>query len=157
PTLLAAPLTLAVFSALSFALFKGIEICWLRAELKRGTSADRAQEAVLHPLFAVAGFSAFTIFYTFAGAPTLRQLPLNLYAFFQLGVVVLAAWGLHPRLSRSRTKQLQFDQARKWVKKWPFPGELPPADLAQAYTNYTLRMQFSKDRLRAFKEAVRQT
>jgi hypothetical protein len=43
------------------------------------------------------------------------------------------------------------------VKKWPFPEEAPPADLDEAYTKYTLRMQFSEDRLRVFKEAVRQT
>src|SRR5207249_10414818 len=98
PTLLAAPLTLVVLSALSYAIFKGIETLWLRVELKRGTAADRAQEAVRHPLFAWAGFTAFTIFYAFAGAPTLRQLPLSLYAFFQFGVVVLAAWVLHTRL-----------------------------------------------------------
>lgn len=157
PTLLAAPLTLALFAALSYVLFKGMEALWFRARVRQGETAEHALEAVRHPLFAWAGFTAFTIFYSFAGAPTLRYLPLSLYSLFHFGIVVLAAWVLHTRLSRTRAKQLQFDQARKWVKKWPFPEEAPPADLDEAYMKYTLRMQFSEDRLRAFKEAVRQT
>src|SRR5207245_7143683 len=51
----------------------------------------------------------------------------------------------------------QLDQARKWVKRWPFSDEAPRGDLDEAYTKYTLRMQFSEHRLRAFKEAVRHT
>jgi hypothetical protein len=155
PTVLAAPLTLAVCAALSCALFKGIEAFGFHVQVRRGAAPEPALEAVRHPLFAWAGFTAFTIFYTFAGAPTLRDLPLGLYGLFQFGVIVLAAWVLHTRLGRSRAKQLQFDQARKWVKKWPFPEEAPPIELDQAYTKYTLRMQFSEDRLRVFKEAVR--
>jgi hypothetical protein len=113
PTLLAAPLTLAMLAALSYGLFKGIETLWLRAKIRRGMEAEAALEAVRHPLFAWAGFMAFVVFYSFAGAPTLRHLPFGLYGLFRLGAVALAACVLQTRLGRSRAKQLRFDQARK--------------------------------------------
>lgn len=155
PTILAAPLTLILFSALSYLIFKGIEVAWLKRVRRRGVADGHALEAVRHPLLVSAGFVSFCLFYVFAGAPTLDQLPFGLYRLFQFGVVVFATSVLNTRLRRSRTRHLQYDQARKWVRKWPFPEELPPTDLDEAYTKYTLRMQFSQDRVRIFKEAVR--
>jgi Cyclic nucleotide-binding domain len=154
PVILAVPLTLMGFSILSYVIFKALESLWLKVKLRRGLAGDDALEAVRHLLFAWAGFAAFTIFYAFAGAPTLRQMPGGLYGLFQFVAVVLATWVLSTRLRRTRAKQLQFDQARRWVEKWPFPGETPPADLEQAYATFTLRTQLSADRRRVFKEVV---
>jgi hypothetical protein len=156
PTLLAAPLTLALLAALSYGLFTGIETLWVRAKLRQGMAAAAALEAVRHPLFAWAAFGAFTVFYSFAGAPTLRHLPLGLYGFFQAGTVALAAWVLRTRLGRTRAKLLRDDQARKWVKKWPFPGESPPADLELAYTRYTQHLPVLSPSECAAINAVRQ-
>jgi hypothetical protein len=140
PTLLAAPLTLALLAALSYGLFTGIETLWFRAKLRRGMTAAAALEAARHPLFAWAGFAAFTVFYCFAGAPTLRHLPWGLYSFFQAGTVALAAGVLRTRLGRTRAKQPRHNPAQQRVKKQPCPRAGSPADREPASARYPLHL-----------------
>ncbi|MBM3457282.1 MAG: hypothetical protein FJX77_01930, partial [Armatimonadetes bacterium] len=156
PTLLAAPLTLACFSALSWSLFSALELAWTRCRETAGDLPDAIAERVRHPLFVAAGFLTFSIFYLFAGAPTFRTLPPGGYELLRFVIVVTACGVLYTRLPRTRRKQLQNDQARKWIRRWPWK-EAAPQDLDEAYTVYTLRTQDSGNRLRAYRDAVMAT
>jgi len=155
PTVLAAPLTLAAFALVSYFLFKLAEKAWVALRVSQGDQPDAAIDKVRHPLFAWAGFIAFNIFYMFAGAPTLRELPLGIYALLQFIVIVFSASVLYTRLRGTRMRLWKFDQARKWLSRWPWSDEPPPSDLDEAYNAYTLRAKFSEGRLQAFKDVVR--
>jgi hypothetical protein len=64
PAIAAAPLTFVLFAAASFALFVSLE----RLFVRRGMPAEVARARAL----ALASFTAFNVFYFFAGQPTLR-------------------------------------------------------------------------------------
>ena len=154
PTLIAAPLTLAVLSILSYAIFKTMEFIGKRWRVRRGDTPEEALEAVRHPLFVIAGFTAFLCFYQFAGAPTFRNLPYNLYGTFQFGVAIFATMTMATRLRRTRTRQLQNDQARKWLKSWPLPGKKPPSDLEEAHRTVTEHLRSTEDRARIYQMTI---
>ena len=155
PVILAGPLTLAVLSSLSYLLFKGLEFAGKQYRIRRlGSSAAEALESVRHPLFMIAGYVAFLCFYEFAGAPTFRLLPWNLYPIMQFGVVVFATMNLSTRLRRTRTRQLQNDQARKWLKSWPLKEKNPPTDLEEAHRVVAEHLRSSEDRARVFQITI---
>ncbi len=155
PTLVAAPLTLLVLGLLSFLLFAGAERLWRRRSVRTGLDLERSIETTRHSLFVVAGFSGFVLFYQFAGAPTLCHLPFGLYGGFRFGVAMLATTALVTRLRRSRARQLQYDQARKWLQRWPLPDVAPPDDLEEAYRLVTEHLRTSEDRMQLYQNTIR--
>lgn len=98
PTVLAAPLTLLAFSGLSYGLFRLIEWFWRQVNLRRGLRRKSDMTLIRDRMFAFAAFLAFNLFYLFAGAPTLRMLPMGLYNVFHLGVFALSLWLLFRRM-----------------------------------------------------------
>ena len=154
PVIAAAPLTILALSAISYLIFKSAEYLFKARKLRAGLSPAEALEAVRHPLFMIAAFVAFLCFYQFAGAPTFRLLPFNLYGVFQFGVVVFATMNLTTRLRRTRTRQLQNDQARKWLKSWPLKERQPPTDLEEAHRVVAEHLRSSEDRARVFQTTI---
>jgi hypothetical protein len=158
PRVIAAPLTLIVFGAVSLALFAAIEAVWAE-RVSRDRAADDAFAArlrVRHHMFAIAGFIAFVAFYFFAGQPSLRRLPD--WAVRGTGaVVVFAASALFFRRFRRReSEHVQEKFAEKILKKWEW-GDAPPShDLRDIYLLHTERTKQRASRLRAYKETVRE-
>ena len=158
PTILSAPLTLVLFSLVSYGIFRGAEVLWLAYLKKRGLSDDEALEAVRHSLFCIAGFTSFMLFYTFAGAPTFRQLPLQLYSLFYIGVSVAATSVLFTRLRRTREKAANDKQARDWIDRWPSGIRQIPLQnktMEEAYNLITLEVRTSENGRGIFKDTVR--
>ena len=154
PTLAAAPLTILAMALLSFGVFSMAELVWNRILKSVPPANDRAPETVRHSLFVVAGFAGFVLFYQFAGAPTLCHLPFGLYGAFRFSVIMCSTVVLITRLRRTRAKQLQYDQARKWLQRWPLPDVTPPEDLEDAYRVVTEHLRTSDDRVRLYQNTI---
>ena len=155
PTIAAAPLTLLIAGLISFVLFAAAELLWRMVSERSGVDAERSRESARHSLFAIAGFTGFICFYQFAGAPTLCHLPFGLYGGFRFGIAMLATTMLVTRLRRTRARQLQYDQARKWLQRWPLPDVPPPDDLEEAYRVVTEHLRTSEDRMRLYQNTIR--
>src|SRR5438105_4929357 len=77
-----------------------------------------------------------------------------MYGAFQIGVTIFATSVLITRLGRTRTRQLQYDQARKWLQRWPLPDVPPPSSLEEAYRVVTEHLRSSEDRARLFQNTL---
>jgi hypothetical protein len=123
PAVAAAALTLAAFALASWALFRALDT----ATRRRFADADRHR----HVMLSLAAFAAFSLFYLFAGAPTLRKIPYGAraLAFVAPAVAVLV---LARRWGRSREAYIRDKGAAKLLRNWPFAGE-PPRDPLEAY------------------------
>lgn len=123
PAILAASLTLTVCALVSFGLFRALE-----AGMKRFLQGfDRRR----HLILSLASFAAFSVFYLYAGAPTLRRIPgaTRVFAFVApaIGTLVLVRrWG------RRRETYVRERGAARFLRNWPFPGD-PPTDPIEAY------------------------
>lgn len=123
PAIAAATLTLTVCALVSFGFFRALE-----AGMKRLLpSFDRRR----HLLLSLASFAAFSVFYLYAGAPTLRRIPgaTRVFAFAApaIGTLVLVRrWG------RRRETYVRERGAARFLRNWPFQGE-PPTDPIEAY------------------------
>ena len=94
PAILAAALTLTVCALVSYGLFRALE-AGMKPFL---TGFDRRR----HLILSLASFSAFSVFYLYAGAPTLRRIPgaTRAFAFVApaIGTLVLVRrWGRRRR------------------------------------------------------------
>jgi hypothetical protein len=99
PALPAAALTLALGAALSLACFYGVERLWIAL----GGEPRRTRHRVL----VIAGFSAFNLFYLFAGQPSLRQVPwlaplVALLAHAASTRVLMHRWQVPLHMTRKR-------------------------------------------------------
>jgi hypothetical protein len=124
PAVAAAALALAGFALASYALFAALEAA------TRGLVQE--PERHRHLLLSFAAFAAFSLFYVFAGAPTLRKIPYGTRGFAFLApavgtLVLVRRWG------RRREGYVREKGAAKLLRNWPFPGE-PPTDPLEAYT-----------------------
>lgn len=159
PRALASLATLALCGALSFAFFLAAERTvgvWLKA---RGREADDEQRR--HVTFSLAAFSAFLIFYTFAGAPTLWKLPWAVPHLFLILVVLTATVFLVRRLGRTRKGFAEEALARNIIKRWEWDDRPAPRDLREAFLVHTVRTgEGARTAARAteiYKEAVQET
>lgn len=140
PRIVAAPLTLLAFGAVSFAVFAAIEKLVLAARSKRGLAADATAEhraalatRVRHGMLAFAGLVAFNAFYCFAGQPTLQELPHWLVTGWGLVVVVGSTAMFMRRLGRREDQYIQDKLAHKTLKKWEWREAPPSEDLKDIY------------------------
>lgn len=123
PAIAAAALTLTVCALVSFGLFRALE-----AGMKRFLPGfDRRRHLVL----SLASFAAFSVFYLYAGAPTLRRIPgaTRVFAFAApaIGTLLLVRrWG------RRRETYVRERGAARFLRNWPFQGD-PPTDPIEAY------------------------
>jgi hypothetical protein len=123
PALLAATLTLLVFSAASYGLFLLVE-GGLRAAVG---DADRGR----HLGLALAAFTAFNLFYVFAGAPSLRQVPGGL-RFAAFVAPLVGTLFLVKRWRRTPEQFIGERGATRLLRTWPF-DEPPPKDPGEVY------------------------
>jgi cyclic nucleotide-binding protein len=158
PRAIAAAVTLGLGAALSLVVFAAVERAlgaWLI-----GTGRVDDQAGVRHVMFTVTAFSAFTTFYSFAGAPTLRLVP-GLPHFFQLFVVTTATVFLVRRLRRHQTEFTEETLARQIIAKWPWKDTPAPHDLREAFLVHRIKSQSNEEArtrlLEMYKEAVRDT
>ena len=123
PALLAATLTLVAFSATSYALFRLVE---------RGiTGIVGNGERGRHLSLALAAFAAFNLFYVFAGAPSLRQLPGGTRAAAFVAPLVGTVF-LVRRWQRTPEQFIGERGAVRLLRSWPFE-EAPPSDPSEVY------------------------
>lgn len=153
PRALAAFLTLVLGALLSFGFFLLVE----RLVARRDEEKDEAN--VRHLLFTVAAFTAFIIFYAFAGAPTLRLMTGAPY-FFQILVVATATLFLARRFTRRHAAFAEETLARQIIRRWEWADMTPPEDLHEAFLIHKIRSQSSASGyaqlLEVYKEAVRE-
>ncbi len=163
PRIVAAPLTLVGFGAVSFVMFAGIErlIATRRIRSELATDATPEQKNVLvtrvrHGMLAFAGLVAFNAFYCFAGQPSLQKLPPWIVTGWGLLVVFSSTAMFMRRLGRREDQYVQEKFAQKILKKWEW-GDAPPSDdLKDIYLLHTERTKQREARLRAYKETVRE-
>jgi hypothetical protein len=147
PRLVAAPLTLAFGGAVSFVVFAGVERL-LRPRL----AAERAR----HLTLVLAGFTAFLLFYLFAGQPTLAKAPWWVKRAVEAGVIGAAVLMLARRLGRSEQTYVSEKFARGLLKRWEW-GDAPPSDdLAAIALIHGEREKQRSARLAAYKETIRE-
>ncbi len=148
PKLIAAPLTLLFFAAVSYYLFAQIEK--LIPHLKWARNKDA--KSVEHIVKAIAAFSAFNIFYIFAGAPTFSNYPV-LYALFHFTVIAVSSIILWKEIFREERFYLQERFAQKILSKWkgPWPA---PTNLKEIYYTYSNQQENQQEKLDLYKETV---
>jgi hypothetical protein len=146
PALLAAPLSLLVFSAASYAVFRGIEAIVGRFV----EDIERRRHLVL----TLAAFAAFSTFYFFAGAPSLRRLPggTRTVAFAAPFVATLFAV---KRSRRTRERYIQEKGAVKLLRNWPF-ADPPPRDAGEVYAWIKAGEHAREQVLSAYSNTVRE-
>jgi hypothetical protein len=123
PAALAAPLTLVAFSAASYALFLLVE-----AALRRRTGDP---ERSRHLGLALAAFTAFNLFYVFAGAPSLRHVPGGIRSAAFVAPLVATLF-LVKRWRRTPEHFVGERGAARLLRAWPYP-EPPPKDPREVY------------------------
>lgn len=112
PKIAAVFLTLLALSTISYWLFRGIEIL-----LNRTAWGVRSQAlTVRHVAYALAAYTAFNVFYFFAGAPTYRHFP-NMYMMLHFIVIGASTWLLVREIARTKAFFLQERLAKKVLKK----------------------------------------
>ena len=121
PLFIAAPLTLVVFSLLTFYMFYTLEqYLW-----KKRVFPNANYETVAHKVKTVASFVAFNVFYIFAGAPTYMHYP-TAYALFYFFVVSASSIVMYREIFREESYFIQERFALKIIKKWNSAKIIPP-------------------------------
>ncbi len=159
PRALASALTLSLGGVVSFALFASSERPLAALLRRRDQSADPARDR--HVMFSLASFTAFIVFYSYAGAPTLRLMS-GAPHLFQLLVMTTATLFLVRRLGRRQRDFSEEALARTFIARWLWTDTPPPRDLHEAFLIYNLRSKAHGDEARAgvldlYKIAVRET
>jgi hypothetical protein len=159
PRALAAAITLLFFALASFLLFSVVERpvgSWLR---RRDPATD--SNRIRHVVFSIAAFTAFVIFYSFAGQPSLRKLTFIPAPHLMTVVVVLTATlFLIKRLARKPKDFAEETLARNIIKRWEWTDTKPPSDLREAFLVHTIRsresVRESAKVLEVYKDSVRE-
>jgi hypothetical protein len=160
PRALAAIVTLAAFAILSWLLFSLLERLigkWLRRR-ETETDAQRAR----HVVFSIAACTAFIIFYSFAGQPSLRKLTfIPAPQLMNIVVVFTATLFLVKRLRRTPERFVEETLARNLIKRWQWTDIRPPRDTHEAFLVHTIRSRESAREsakaLEVYKDSVRET
>jgi hypothetical protein len=164
PVIAAAPLTLIVFGAASYALFataEAVAISVMRPkpeaeDHERPAVPSRLRETVRHRLLVISGFIAVNIFYFYGGQPTLREGPGWLVTAFSVTIVFITAAMFFRRWNRSESDHVQEKFAQKILKRWEWGEEPPSENLQDIYLLHSERTKQREARLRAYKETVRE-
>jgi hypothetical protein len=158
PRAAASLLTLAACALVSFLVFSSVEKILNRQFPRRDREIDAARTR--HWVFSIASFAALIIFYSFAGAPTLRLLP-GATGLAEMIVVATATITLLRRFPRTPQAFAEDSLGRNILKRWPWTDVKPPKDLREAFLIHTVRSHQSEEgyaRLVAmYKDAVRET
>ncbi|MBZ5657972.1 MAG: 4Fe-4S binding protein [Acidobacteriia bacterium] len=156
PRAVASFLTLSVCALVSFAVFSTLEKFVERRRSQRNEKDEASM--VRHWLLAIAAFTAFVTFYSFAGAPTLRLIP-GLPHITAIAVVTTATLFIARRLPRTQKIFAEESLARNIVARWPWADMAPPKNLKDAFLIYTIRSHESSEGygrlLQIYQDAVR--
>ncbi len=162
PRIVAAPLTLVVFGAVSYFIIATVEKLVVRARLKSlsvdtpADTKDTIRARIRHGTLAVSGLVGFNAFYLFAGQPSLGRLPGWVVTGWSLLVVFASTAIFVRRFTRREDQYVHEKFAQKILKKWEW-GDAPPSDkLQDIYLLHTERTKQREARLRAYKETVRE-
>ena len=163
PRIVAAPLTLIAFGAISYVVFAILERAILGARKRKELTPDSTDDQkahvatrVRHGMLAFTGLVAFNAFYCFAGQPSLSKLPSWVVTGWGLLVVFASTAMFMRRIARREDQYVQEKFAQKILKKWEW-GDAPPSDdLKDIYLLHTERTKQREARLRAYKETVRE-
>jgi hypothetical protein len=160
PRAVASMLTLLLCGLVSYLIFSQLERAVGNFLRRRDAETDAAR--VRHVMFALAGFAAFTIFYTFAGAPSLyKYFPWVVPHVFFSVVVLTSTYFLVRRLRRNQKTFAEETLARNIIKRWEWTDIQPPKDLREAFLIHTIRTRESargtEKVLEVYKDAVRET
>lgn len=154
PRAVAASFTLAISALFSIAVFVLLEKTVLH---RVGDDAGR----VRHIALSCAAFAAFILFYTFAGAPSLRKLPWAFPHIFLVIVVLVATLFLMRRLLRTQAGFAEETLARNITKRWQWSDVEPPRNLHEAFLIHQIRSQEqAKDAVQVvdiYRDAVQET
>jgi hypothetical protein len=154
PKWLAAPLTLLVFSLVSFGIFRLLESLFLKWQ-KPDEKTDEKKYQIRHKFLCLASFCAFNLFYTFAGAPTFKDYPF-FYQILKFSIVVTSTALLWKGLNRQEKDFIQERFGKGFLRRWTWGDTPPPGDLREVYFVHTEREKEFKQRLNAYKEAIRE-
>lgn len=156
PRAVASFLTLSLCALVSFCVLSTLEKL-VERRLRRGKEKEEAN-LVRHWMLAIAAFTAFITFYSFAGAPTLRLIP-GLPQLTAIAVVTTATLYIARRLPRTQKTFAEESLARSIVARWPWTDMAPPKNLKDAFLIYTIRSHESSEGyarlLQIYKDAVR--
>ena len=148
PLIIAAPLTLALFSLLSFALFKGIEQYLWRKKI----FPTITYETLVHRINVLSSFVAFNIFYIFAGAPSYANYP-TLYSLFYFIVVFVSTMILFKEIYREEGFFIQERFALNIIKKWKSKTPIPTS-LTEIYYTYANKNRDKKEKLTTYRDTI---
>ncbi len=148
PKVIAAPLTLLFFSYLSYHLFANLEK--LLPHFKWAKNKD--DKSIEHIVKTIAAFTAFNIFYLFAGAPTFNDYP-RFYTLFHFIVIVVSSIILWKEIFREERFYLQERFAKQILKKWKGPGPAP-SNLKEIYYTYATQQENQQGKLELYKDTV---
>lgn len=148
PVFIAAPLTLALFSFLSYYLIKTLEqFLWKKKFFK---NVDYI--TLTHRVKVISAFVAFNIFYAFAGAPAYLHYPL-FYALFHFLVVAMSAIILHREIFREESYFIQERFAIKMIKRWDSDKPIP-TNLKEIYYTYANEKKNKEQQLQTYKDTL---
>ena len=120
PKLVASPLTLAVFVAVSVLICTRLEKGY-QAFLKKNRPWAGSEQA-LHQFFSIITFLSFNIFFIYGGRPEINRLPLAVQFLFQSIVTLVSAlwlfktWGRSPQ---QYARESLVDKLRRQLRKLP--------------------------------------
>ncbi|MDF1881956.1 cyclic nucleotide-binding domain-containing protein [Sulfurimonas sp. MAG313] len=160
PLLIAAPLTLLLFSLFSFILFVWLEKVLHKIPMNTFEQAlsslplDKKEKAetISHIVNVLIAFFAFNSFYIFAGAPSYSHYPVT-YAIFHFMLIAFSSTILYKEIFRNPEYMRQETAARRIIKNWT--GEkLPSKNLKQIYYTYESKRQDHEVHLEIYKETI---
>ena len=148
PVIIAAPLTLAFFSLVSFFIFFGVEkYLWKKKVFKNIDFMT-----LKHRMKVISSFVAFNTFYIFAGAPSYSQYPF-FYSILYFFIVAISSMLLYKEFYRKEMDLLQERFALKIIKRWDKAKEIP-SDLKEIYYRYINETKNKKEMLQTYKESI---
>ena len=148
PLFIAAPLTLIIFSLISYYIFKFIE----KQLWKKHIFKHENHETVEHRVKVLASFITFNIFYIFAGAPSYQHYPLIYGAFYFL-VVSVSAIIFYKEIFRKEDYFIQERFALKIIKQWNSQKNVP-TNLKEIYYTYMNENKSKTERLNIYKQTI---
>lgn len=151
PKIIAIYLAMLAPSLLSMGMFFGLERL-----LTRRYGSDRGT----HWTLSLAAYTAFNMFYVFAGQPSWRKLyigghPVGPY-LISFTSIALATWFLSRRFNRREDEAVQEKFAKRFIARWSWKDEKPPEDLREAFYVIKRKEQEKEVGLRVYADTMKE-
>ena len=150
PIFLAAPLTLAFFSILSYYLFKYSEILLWKLKIFKNITYLSFE----HRMKVTAAFVAFNTFYAFAGAPSYQHYPI-LYTIFYFIIIFSSTVIFYKEIFREENYFVQERFALKIIKRWNYDKTIP-SNLKEIYYTYSNDNRDIDKKINTYKESIKE-